>query len=85
MGSETNGVFAELKSIDRKVDELKDDLAKSIDKLTMAVEGLSGSFDRFIHVAETSIPIKVVFWLLIMMILGLVGIEGVKALPRILM
>lgn len=80
-----NGIYSELRLIDKKVDSLKDELSQSIDKLTTAINGLTDAFNNFIHVAESSIPIKLVYWLLIIMILGLVGIEGVKSLPKFLM
>ena len=82
---EGNGIYRELKIIDKKVEDLRDDLSGAIDRLSMSVNELNNTFKKFIHVAENSIPIKVVFWLLMMMILGLVGIEGVKSLPKFLM
>lgn len=83
--SEGNGIYSELKIINGKVESLKDDLSTSIDHLTIAVNKLGDAFDRFVHVAENSLPIKMVYWLLVIMILGLVGIEGVKSLPKFLM
>lgn len=70
--------------IGEDVHEIKDELAKSVDNLTNAVNTLSSKFDNFINVAQNSLPIKAVFWLLAIMVFGLVGVEGVKALPELI-
>ncbi len=70
--------------IEKDVGEIKDSLATSINGLTKAVEGLSKELSTFMRVAENSMPIKVVFWVIFFMILGLIGIEGVKQLGPIM-
>lgn len=78
INGKANGVFAELKIIKEDVKEIKDDLSSSIDHLTTAVNALTQKFEQFIVAAHNSMPIKTVYWLMGIMILGLIGIEGVK-------
>lgn len=80
---ESNGYYKEIVAIKADVKEIKDDLSQSIDNLTTAVHALTSKFDNWIHVAEQSIPIKAVFWMFLIMVLGLVGTEGVKALAKL--
>lgn len=80
-----NGQYDDhLIKIEKDVSEIKDSLAISIDGLTKAVEGLARELSTFMRVAEHTMPIRVVFWLLFLMTLGLVGIEGVKQLGPIM-
>ena len=82
--AEMNGHYKEqLNRIQADVNEIKDDLSHSIDKLTEAVHGLTGKFDAWMRVAEQSIPIKAVFWMFLIMVLALVGVEGVKYLATL--
>lgn len=84
MAQEVNGqIHRKLDLIEKDVHEIRDDLTTAINGLTVAVTTLSQKFDSFIHIAQNSIPIKAVFWLMAIMVLGLVGIEGVKALPKL--
>ena len=85
MPQEVNGlIHKKLDLIENDVREIRDDLTTAINGLTVAVTTLSQKFDSFIHIAQNSIPIKAVFWLMAIMVLGLVGIEGVKALPKLI-
>ena len=84
MAQEVNGlIHKKLDLIENDVREIRDDLATAINGLTEAVNTLSQRFDAFLNIAQNSIPIKAVFWLMAIMVLGLVGIEGVKALPKL--
>lgn len=76
MSAEGNGYFKELQQIKQGVDEIRDDLSHSIDKLSMSVDLLTGEFRNFIRVAENSIPIKAVFLMFGILVLALVGVEG---------
>ena len=80
MPPDTNGAWKQLEEIGSDVKEIKDDLSHSVDKLSQAVDRLTEKFDNFIHVAQNSIPVKAVFWLMGIMVLGLVGVEGAKNL-----
>ena len=80
VNGKANGVFAELKIIKEDVKDIKDDLSHSIDHLTIAVNALTQKFEMFILAAQNSIPVKAMYWIMGMMILGLVGIEGVKGI-----
>ena len=84
MPQEVNGqIHRKLDLIEKDVHEIRDDLTTAINGLTVAVTTLSQKFDSFIHIAQNSIPVRAVFWLMAIMVLGLVGIEGVKALPNL--
>ena len=81
MTHETNGhLKSRLDSIEKGVYEIKDDLSQSIDRLSVAVDRLSDKFEAFLEIAESSMPIKAVVWLMGLMVLGLIGIEGTKNL-----
>ena len=78
---ELNGHYKpQLERIEGKVNGLD----SSLDRLTNAIESLTIKIDSFISVAQNSIPIRAVFWLMAIMILGLVGVEGVKSLGPVL-
>lgn len=80
-----NGAYkVQLDNIEHDVREIKDDLSTSVMALTHAVERLTERFDSFIQVAQNSVPIKAVFWLMGIMVLGLVGVEGAKGIAPIL-
>lgn len=82
--AEGNGYYKEqLSKIQSDVTEIKDDLSHSIDRLTDAVHALTSKFDAWMRVAKQSIPIKAVFWMFLIMVLGLTGIEGVKYLATL--
>lgn len=74
----THLIHKRLDKLESGITEIRDDLPISIDKLTQAVNSLSATFNLFMEVAEKSVPIKAVYWLLGIMILGLIGVEGVK-------
>ena len=84
MSLEQNGAWKKLESIQSDVKEIKDELSHSIDKLSLSVDKLAAKFDSFISVAQNSLPIKAVVWLMSIMVLGLVGIEGVKGIAPVL-
>lgn len=84
MAYEGNGVYKKLETIEADVRGIKDDLSSSVDRLTIAVDNLSAKFDNFISVAQNSLPIKAVFWLMGIMVLGLVGVEGSKSIAPII-
>lgn len=71
-----NGIHEEIREIKRDVLGIKDDLAISLNRVADALNILNTKFDQFIKVAENSIPIKAVFWMFLILILGLVGVEG---------
>lgn len=73
-----------INEIGENVHEIKDNLARSVEGLTVAVNSLSAKLDNFMNIAQNSLPIKAVFWLLAIMVFGLVGVEGVKALPELI-
>lgn len=73
-------VHKKLQIIENDVKEIKEDLPHAISQLTTSVNNLTGKLDTFMHVAERSVPIRAVFWLMAIMVLGLVGVEGVKAI-----
>lgn len=89
-----NGLLSKLLVIESDVKDIKDDLATAVNLLTSAVttqtealkahtnavSNLSFKFDTFINVAQNSLPIKAVFWLLGIILLALIGVEGVKNL-----
>ena len=78
---EVNGHYKpQLERIENKVDGLD----SSIDRLSAAIEGLTTEFRTFISIAHNSIPIRAVFWFMTIIILGLVGVEGVKSLGPVL-
>lgn len=91
-------VYDRLGSIESDVKDIKDDLAtavnllttavsiqtKAIETHTTAVSNLSYKFDTFIHVAQNSLPVKAVFWLLGIIVLALVGVEGVKQIGPVI-
>ena len=93
-----NGVYRKLEIIENDVKDIRDDLATAVNLLTSAVNAqtkaleahttavnnLSYKFDTFIHVAQNSLPIKAVFWLLLIIVLALVGVEGVKQISPIM-
>lgn len=79
-----NGTYLKLAHIEQDVKEIKDDLSHSIDKLTHSIDNLCSKFESFMIIAQNSIPIKAVFWLIGIMVLGLVGIEGIKQIGPIL-
>jgi len=95
---EGNGVYKKLEVIEQDVKDIKDDLATAVNLLTSAVgaqtkaleahttavNNLSYKFDTFINVAQNSLPIKAVFWLLGIIVLALVGVEGVKQISPIM-
>ena len=80
---EGNGIQKELEKIQAGVDEIKDDLSHSINSLAIAVNGLTAKFDNWIRVAENSIPIKAVFWMFLILVLAMVGVEGVQAFAKV--
>lgn len=77
-------LHSRINEIGEDVHEIKDNLARSVEGLTVAINGLSSKLDNFMIVAQNSLPIKAVFWLLAIMVFGLVGVEGVKALPELI-
>lgn len=77
-----NGYYQDIKKIKEDVSEIKDDLSGSIDRLTVAVNALTTKFDTWIHVAEHSVPLKAVFWMFIILVLAMTGVEGLQALLR---
>lgn len=79
-----NGIHDKLDHIDKNVEFIRDDIAGSIQGLTNAVDRLTGKIDDFIDVARNSVPIKAVFWLMAIMVLGLIGVEGIKHLGPVL-
>jgi hypothetical protein len=76
------GILRELHSIQKGVDDIKDDLAHSIDKLTVAVNTLTNQFSQFIRVAENSIPVRAVMWMFGILVLAMIGVEGVQYLAE---
>jgi len=78
-----NGYHQDIERIKKDVGEIKTSLTDSIDNLTTAVQALSTQFGAFIRVAENSIPIKAVFWMFLILVLAMVGVEGVKALAAL--
>lgn len=79
-----NGYNHQLDKIEKDVGDIKDGLETSINGLTKSVDNLSTRIDSWIRVAETSVPIKAVYYLIGTMILGLLGVEGVKAVAPVL-
>lgn len=77
-----NGYYKDIQQIKDDVSEIKDDLSSSIDRLTTAVNGLTMKFDAWIHVAENSIPLKAVFWMFVILVLAMTGVEGLNALLK---
>lgn len=81
---EGNGIYREqLRKIEAGLDQIKDDLSHSVDKLALSVDALTHRIDAAMRIAETVIPIKVVFWMWAIMLVGLVGVEGVKYLATL--
>jgi len=76
MAGDSNGIYNELKLIKSGVNEIKDDLSHSIDKLAASVDGLTNEFRNFIRIAENSIPVKAVYMMFLILVLALVGVEG---------
>lgn len=97
-GRFNGGVYDRLGIIESDVKDIKDDLAtavnllttavstqtKAIETHTTAVTNLSYKFDTFINVAQNSLPVKAVFWLLGIIVLALVGVEGVKQIGPVI-
>ena len=84
-----NGLHEKISNIEEGVQIIKNDLSESVrclslsidsltNKIDLSINSLTNKIDSFMTVAQTSIPIKAVFLLLAIMVLGLVGIEGVK-------
>lgn len=78
MGHLNGDMEKEIHQIRDDVSSIKDELSTAINGLTIAVNALTSKFDAFMRVAESSIPVKAVFWLMAIMVLGLIGVEGVK-------
>jgi hypothetical protein len=92
----TNGYYKELRAIQAGVDEIRDDLSRSVDTLTVAVtnltaqvsnltaqfSSLTNQFTQLIRAAENVIPIKAVMWMFGILVLTMVGVEGVVTLAK---
>lgn len=78
------GHYKKLEIIEQDVKDIKEDLSTAVNGLTHAIDKLTSKFDIFMHVAQNAIPVKAVFWIITIMILGLVGIEGSKSIAPIL-
>lgn len=77
------GLHDKLQDIGDDVHKIRDELTISVDKLSRSIDNLTSRLDNFIIVAQNSIPIKAVFWLLAIMVMGLVGVEGIKEMPEL--
>lgn len=84
---EGNGYYkdpwSKLEKIDSGVEEIKTELSKSIDGLALAVTNLSNKFDLWMNIAANQVPLKAVFWMFFIVVLSMVGVEGVKYLASL--
>ncbi len=55
-------------------------LAETQNKLTDTIQRLSDNLKMFMDIAQSSIPIKAVFWMFLILVLTIAGVEGIKHL-----
>lgn len=55
-------------------------LVETQSKLTATIDGLSSNLKLFMDIAQNSIPIKAVFWMFLILVLTIAGVEGIKHL-----
>lgn len=82
-----NGYDFRFNKIDDDLADIRDHLAKtlqqtneSIDRLSKSIDKLNLSFDAFLLFAQNNIPVKVVFWMFLILVLTIAGVEGIKHL-----
>lgn len=78
-----NGYYKEIQEIRSDVKDIKDDLSHSIDKLSEAVNALCIRVDSAIQVAQNVIPIKAVMWMFGILVITMLGVEGVQVFAKL--
>lgn len=85
---EVDRMKGQIKAIETEMTRRDDLLINELKGLSMAVsqgfQGFSLKLDTFMDIARKSLPISAVIWLMVIMTVGLIGIEGIKELKPLI-
>lgn len=70
-----NGSFDQ---VSEELEDVKHSLTDSIEGLSSAIRMLSTKIDTLVTMYQHAVPIKVVWWMFIILLASLLGVEGIK-------
>lgn len=84
--TEGNGTLR-VEELEREVGEIKGSIAGALDQLTGAIDRnttatdkLANKVEAFLLMRMDAIPLKAVFWIIALILVSLVGVEGIQHL-----